>query len=136
MQGTDWRLSGDWIKNCNCAFGCPCDFNAPPTHGNCQAVAGMRIERGHFGGTPLDGLSFLVVAEFPGPLHEGNGTLQAIVDERASPEQRDALFQILSGKHAAEGTNAGSDIHASKAYREHLARVLTRRALEEAAARV
>ncbi len=36
---------------------------------------------------------------------------------------------------AAEGTNAGSDIHASKAYREHLARVLVRRALEEASAR-
>jgi aerobic carbon-monoxide dehydrogenase medium subunit len=36
---------------------------------------------------------------------------------------------------AAEGTSAGSDIHASKAYREHLARVLVRRALEEAAAR-
>jgi carbon-monoxide dehydrogenase medium subunit len=36
---------------------------------------------------------------------------------------------------AAEGTNAGSDIHASRAYREHLARVLVRRALEEAAAR-
>ena len=36
---------------------------------------------------------------------------------------------------AAEGTSAGSDIHATKAYREHLARVLVRRALEEAAAR-
>src|ERR1700733_4798571 len=36
---------------------------------------------------------------------------------------------------AAEGTNAGSDIHASKAYREHLARVLVKRALEDAAAR-
>jgi aerobic carbon-monoxide dehydrogenase medium subunit len=36
---------------------------------------------------------------------------------------------------AAEGTSAGSDIHASKAYREHLARVLVRRALEEAAGR-
>jgi carbon-monoxide dehydrogenase medium subunit len=36
---------------------------------------------------------------------------------------------------AAEGTNAGSDIHASKAYREHLARVLVKRGLEEAAAR-
>ena len=36
---------------------------------------------------------------------------------------------------AAEGTNAGSDIHASKAFREHLARVLVRRALEDAAAR-
>ena len=36
---------------------------------------------------------------------------------------------------AAEGTNAGSDIHASKAFREHLARVLVKRALEDAAAR-
>ena len=36
---------------------------------------------------------------------------------------------------AAEGTSAGSDINASKAYREHLARVLVKRALEEAAAR-
>ena len=36
---------------------------------------------------------------------------------------------------AAEGTSAGSDIHASRAYREHLARVLVRRALEEAASR-
>lgn len=104
MQGTDWRLKGDWIKNCNCAFGCPCDFLAPPTHGNCQAVLGMRIERGHFASTKLDGLSFFVTASWPGPLHEGNGTVQAIIDERATPEQRAALFQILSGKHAAEGT--------------------------------
>ncbi|MBO0806531.1 MAG: xanthine dehydrogenase family protein subunit M, partial [Nocardiopsaceae bacterium] len=36
---------------------------------------------------------------------------------------------------AADGTSAGSDIHASKHYREHLARVLVRRALEESAAR-
>ena len=104
MQGTEWLLSGEWIKNCNCAFGCPCDFMAPPTHGNCQAVLGMRIEHGHFGTTNLDGLSFFVVASWPGPLHEGNGTVQAIIDERATAEQRDGLFQILSGKHAAEGT--------------------------------
>lgn len=104
MQGTDWRLKGDWIKNCNCAFGCPCDFLAPPTHGNCQAVLGMRIEHGHFASTNLDGLSFFVVASWPGPLHEGNGTVQPIIDERATSVQRDALFQILSGKHAAEGT--------------------------------
>ena len=82
MQGTDWRISGDWIKNCNCAFGCSCDFLAPPTHGKCQAIAGMRIAQGHFGTTQLDGLSFFAVVEFPGPLHEGNGILQAVIDER------------------------------------------------------
>jgi carbon-monoxide dehydrogenase medium subunit len=31
---------------------------------------------------------------------------------------------------AAEGTTPGEDIHADRAFREHLARVLTRRALE------
>ena len=105
MPQTDWRLKGDWIKNCNCAFGCPCDFNARPTHGNCQGLVGMRVESGHFGSTKLDGLSFFLVVDFPGPLHEGNGTVQAIIDQQSTAEQRDALFQILSGKHAAEGDN-------------------------------
>jgi hypothetical protein len=104
MPQTEWRLKGDWIKNCNCAFGCPCDFNARPTHGNCQGLVGMRVESGHFGDTSLDGLSFFVMVDFPGPLHEGNGTIQAIIDQQSTAEQRDGFFQILSGKHAAEGT--------------------------------
>jgi hypothetical protein len=45
-----------------------------------------------------------VLSAFPGPLHEGNGTLQAIIDERATPAQREALFGILSGQNSAEGT--------------------------------
>jgi aerobic carbon-monoxide dehydrogenase medium subunit len=40
----------------------------------------------------------------------------------APPEQAAA--------HAAEGTSPGTDFHADKQYRQHLARVLTRRALE------
>lgn len=101
---TDWRLQGDWIKNCSCAFGCPCDFNARPTNGWCRGILGMRIRRGHFGATRLDGLSFFATVDFPGPLHEGNGTIQPIIDERATPEQRDALLQIMSGRHSDEGT--------------------------------
>jgi carbon-monoxide dehydrogenase medium subunit len=34
--------------------------------------------------------------------------------------------------HAAEGTTAPADIRATTPYREHLARVLTRRALDKA----
>jgi hypothetical protein len=104
MTSSDWRLKGEWIKNCNCAFGCPCDFNARPTHGTCKGLAGMHIVKGHFGAVRLDGLSFFVTVDFPGALHEGNGTLQPIIDERATPAQREALFNILSGKHSAEGT--------------------------------
>lgn len=104
MPETDWRLEGDWMKNCSCAYGCPCDFNAPPTLGWCKGMVGMRIARGHFGATPLDGLSFAVTVHFPGALHEGNGEMQPMIDERATPEQRQALFEIFSGKHSAEGT--------------------------------
>jgi hypothetical protein len=104
MAKASWKLEGEWLKNCTCAWGCPCDFNARPTNGDCKGFLGMRITSGHFEGTSLDGLSFFVVVHFPGALHEGNGEAQAIVDARATPEQRDALFQIMSGKHSAEGT--------------------------------
>jgi hypothetical protein len=35
---------------------------------------------------------------WPGPLHEGNGTLQAFIDKSTTQEQRDALLTILTGK--------------------------------------
>jgi hypothetical protein len=104
MAQVDWRLEGEWIKNCSCAFGCPCDFNARPTHGWCRGFAGMRVSKGHFNDVKLDGLSFFVTVFFPGALHEGNGELQPIIDERADAAQREALFNILLGKNSAEGT--------------------------------
>ena len=58
MAKSDWRLEGEWIKNCNCAFGCPCDFNALPTEGYCKGLVGMRITKGHFEKTKLDGMVF------------------------------------------------------------------------------
>ena len=64
----------------------------------------MNIKKGHFNKTRLDGLKFAITVDFPGALHEGNGKIQPIIDERASPEQREALFAILQGKNSAEGT--------------------------------
>jgi hypothetical protein len=64
----------------------------------------MRITKGHFDEVRLDGLSFFVTVHFPGPLHECNGEIQPIIDERASPEQREALFKIMSGQNSGEGT--------------------------------
>jgi hypothetical protein len=104
MAGTDWRLKGNWIKNCTCAFGCPCDFNARPTHGYCRGLVAMDVKEGFFGSVRLDGVKFAATVDFPGPLHEGHGTLQAIIDERTTPEQREASFGIFSGQNSAEGT--------------------------------
>ena len=39
----------------------------------------------------LDGLRAVTMGTFPGAVHEGNGTLQVVIDERADPQQREAL---------------------------------------------
>jgi len=104
MPNTDWLLKGEWVKSCSCAFGCPCDFNARPTQGYCKGLLGMNVREGHFGDISLDGVKFVIMVAFPGPLHEGHGTVQPIVDSNTSAEQRNALFEIMSGKHSAEGT--------------------------------
>jgi hypothetical protein len=100
----NWEISGAEFANCNCAWGCPCQFNALPTFGDCRAVFGMRIEKGHFGDTRLDGLAWVGTVSWPGPIHFGNGTQQFFIDERAIEEQRKALVAILYGKEAKEGT--------------------------------
>jgi hypothetical protein len=105
MAYTDWSMKGPEVANCNCAYGCPCQFNALPTSGNCRAYTAMRIDKGHFGTVKLDGLNWVLVLSWPGPVHLGNGTCQAIIDERATPEQREALAKIIYGKEAAPGSS-------------------------------
>ena len=36
--GTSWKLGGTLLIACNCDYGCPCNFNALPSHGK-QYVA-------------------------------------------------------------------------------------------------
>ena len=97
-----WRVKATQLANCNCAYGCPCQFNALPTHGDCRGVFGMQIEEGHFGAVWLDGLRAVCLLSFPGPIHLGDGTMQLIIDERADARQRDALQQIMTGQETDE----------------------------------
>lgn len=103
MSSVQWTIKGRSYTNCNCAYGCPCQFNALPTHGHCQAVVGIEIDQGHHGSTKLDGLRAAAVVRWPGPIHEGKGHIVAIVDERANDAQRDALLRILSGQDTEPG---------------------------------
>lgn len=97
-----WEIEGEEFGNCNCDYGCPCQFNALPTHGSCEAVLAIQINRGHFGDITMDGVRAAMVVWWPGPVHEGNGKMQIIVDEAASDAQRDAIVQILHGEETVE----------------------------------
>jgi hypothetical protein len=103
MVDTKWTIKAREFVNCNCSYGCPCQFNGLPTHGNCKAVAGMEIETGFHGSTKLDGLRFVGIFSWPGAIHEGKGEAAVIVDERATPAQREALLRILTGQDTEPG---------------------------------
>ena len=87
MAMTEWMLRGPEIASCNCAYGCPCQFNALPTEGDCRAAVGMHIDKGHYGKVKLDGLNIAATAAWPGPIHLGHGEILPIVDERATPDR-------------------------------------------------
>ena len=103
MSDTKWAIHGREFTNCNCAYGCPCQFNALPTHGFCQAVVGIQIDKGFHGETSLDGLRVAGIFRWPGPIHLGNGEAMPIIDVRANDKQREALLRIMSGQDTAPG---------------------------------
>jgi hypothetical protein len=98
----DWEIHGLSFGNCNCSYGCPCQFNALPTHGDCRAVVFIRIDRGHFGDVALDGCKFGFAVSWPGPVHHGRGVMQPFIDEAAEEAQREALFAIMTGKETKD----------------------------------
>ncbi len=99
-----WTIRGKEYANCNCAWGCPCQFGSRTTYGHCEAMAAGEIEEGHFNDTRLDGLNFVLLLYWPGEIAEGDGTQQIIIDERADSAQREALRKILHGESTAPGT--------------------------------
>jgi hypothetical protein len=95
---TPWELKGRELVNCTCEYGCNCQFNALPDKGHCHAVAAVVIDQGHFGDARLDGLRIAAIFKWPGPIHEGNGEVIALVDKRADDAQRDGLLKIMTGQ--------------------------------------
>ena len=92
-----WEIQAREFVNCNCGYACPCQFNALPTHGRCEAAGAIAIDKGYFGDVSLDDTKIAFVFWWPGAVHEGKGKCLPIVDEGASEGQRKALLTVMSG---------------------------------------
>jgi hypothetical protein len=98
-----WSFKADYVETCNCDYGCPCNFNGFPTYGSCQALILFHIRSGSYGDTDLDGLDFITAVYWPKAIHEGNGTAQLFVTNKANDEQRQAIINIVSGQAKGNG---------------------------------
>ena len=93
----EWELSGTVLVGCNCDYGCPCNFNAPPTTGDCEGGWVWHIEKGTYDGVDLAGLTLGIFADWPGAIHEGGGKAVAFYDDQADDRQAEALEALLRG---------------------------------------
>lgn len=101
MATPAWKLSGQYYETCSCDFICPClpgQMQVRPTKGTCTFAMAFQIERGQYGTVMLDGLGFAILGLTPEEMGKGNWTVGIIADERASPEQRDAIQAVASGE--------------------------------------
>jgi hypothetical protein len=101
MAMTSWQLSGDYFETCSCDYVCPClptNMAGQPTKGYCNAALVFHIEQGRYGNVVLDGLNFAVVLHTPSVMSQGNWSVGVILDERANPDQQQALTAIASGQ--------------------------------------
>ena len=96
---TPWHIKGDELANCNCNWACPCQFDSDPTEGNCRALVTYQVTEGKFGDIAMDGVRWAVAVSWPGAIHEGDGTIQLVIDEEADDEQREAVMEMASGEH-------------------------------------
>jgi hypothetical protein len=102
-QIPNWNLEADYVETCNCDYGCPCNFNGFPTYGSCQTLILFHIRSGSYGDTKLDDLDFITALYWPKAIHEGNGTAQLFVTNKANEEQRQTIINIVSGQAKGDG---------------------------------
>lgn len=93
-----WNLKGTLLIACNCDYGCPCNFNALPSHGDCEGQWLWHVDQGHLDDVSLDGITFTVTADWPGAIHEGGGKAVSLLDERADESQREAVARLVRGE--------------------------------------
>jgi hypothetical protein len=96
-----WQIQGEYFENCNCEILCPCitsSMQGPADNDRCRVPLICWIDSGQRDGLSLDGLSFILVADTPQVMGQGDWRVAVYIDERADDSQREALGAILSGQ--------------------------------------
>ena len=70
--------------------------------GFCEAAAARRIHEGNFWRRSARRPQLRILCSLSGPVHEGDGTIQLMVEDKADPRQRNALVKIMSGEETGD----------------------------------
>ncbi len=93
-----YQLEGKLLEVCNCNVLCPCWIGENPDNGTCDTVVAYGIEKGTVDGIDVSGLTLALVAFIPENVLKGNWRVAVFVDDKATPQQQEALLNVWTGK--------------------------------------
>ena len=93
-----YKLKGKLLEVCDCNVLCPCWIGENPDHGTCDTIVAYNIEEGNIDGINVSGLSLALAGHIPGNILQGNWKVALYVDDKATPQQQEALVNVWSGK--------------------------------------
>ncbi len=93
-----YRLEGRLLEVCTCNVICPCWVGADPDNGTCDGTLSWHFDKGEINGVDVSGLTLAILCHIPGNILKGNWRAVAFVDEKASPQQEEAILNAFTGK--------------------------------------
>lgn len=93
-----YQLEGRLLEVCTCNILCPCWVGEDPDGGTCDGVLAWHVDQGTVDGTDVSGHTLVILTHIPGNILQGNWRVRVYVDDQATPEQKDALLNVWTGK--------------------------------------
>ena len=93
-----YAIEGKLLEACSCAAICPCWVGDDPDHGTCDALLAYHYDRGEINGVNVAGLTLALGVHIPGNVLKGDWKGAVFVDERATPQQKEAILAAHTGK--------------------------------------
>lgn len=93
-----YQLEGRLLEVCTCNVLCPCWVGEDPDNGTCDGVLAWRVDKGTVDATDVSGHTLVILTHIPGNILQGNWRVRVYVDDQATPEQKEALLNVWTGK--------------------------------------
>jgi hypothetical protein len=93
-----YKLEGQLLEFCSCNVLCPCWLGEDPDGDLCEGFISYHVEKGTINDINVSGLSIVIATIIPGNILKGNWRIAIFIDDKATPEQQEALLSAFGGK--------------------------------------
>jgi hypothetical protein len=92
-----FSVKGDYFETCSCDVSCPCIWLGPATQESCELLLAWHVSEGQKDGIDVSGLNAVMAVHTLKQMTEGGWKVALYLDDRATPQQSDALGAVFSG---------------------------------------